>query len=86
MNHDQQPIDPKDAIYSIDFEGPVYLTVGGPTQEFVIKCFMKVPGKPPVAAHLRFDKEAMGQIFGGAAKLVDSGVVTLAPGEKRVLQ
>lgn len=87
MSNDQQrPFDPMNTVLPFNFEGPVYLTVEGATQEFVIKCFMTTQEGTPVQTHLRFNKEAMGQLFGGVAKLIENGVVTLTPGEKRVFQ
>jgi len=82
----QPPFDTINTVLSSTFEGPVYLTVEGATQEFIIKCFMTTQAGTPVQTHLRFNNEAMGQIFGGITKLVENGLVTLTPGEPRVLQ
>ena len=82
----QPPFDTTNTVLSFNFEGPVYLTVEGATQEFIIKCFMTTQEGTPVQTHLRFNNEAMGQIFGGITKLVENGLVTVTPGEQRVLQ
>lgn len=82
----QPPLDTSNTVLSFNFEGPVYLTVEGATQEFIIKCFTTTQDGAQIQTHLRFNNEAMGQIFGGITKLVENGLVTVTPGEQRVLQ
>ncbi len=88
-NDDNKPskLDLTDAIFPMRFEGPMQMTFDNITQEITVKCLMQInPNVAPMQAHLSFTKDGTGHLFGGILEMVNKGMVTVTPGEQRILQ